>query len=317
MKLNSRQQGKDERLYVTQGFQSMVDTKLIKAFIYGFLTFIPGVTTVLRKRKKKSTHSGSSAEFCYALWLSLLVFFKENGVKPELKRIGEIGNGGSFGVGFCAILSGSEEYYALDIEEIFDKDQNLKLLDDIVLLFKKRTAIPNKFNVLNIKINKYEYPEDLINPLFLQKEIISEIRNDILNGFKGSNRIRIIMNWHISNSLNLDFVFSRAVMEHVFDPNVVYGGIYSQLNQNAYMFHDIELHSHGITKKIDGHYHIPTFVWRIIFGKRTYMLNRWDLEKHLVFIVEAGFKVLKTQKNLIKDQERMALNGAVILAQKR
>jgi len=297
----------------------MVDTNLLKSIIKGLLTFIPGVPLLIRKLRKKSTHSASDAEFCYILWLSILVYCAENGIKPEFKRIGEIGNGGSFGVGLCALLSGSEVYYALDIEEIFDRDQNLKLFDELVLLFKNKSSLHNTFKVLNISINSYNYPEDLINPIFLQENVVSEIRNDILHGFIDSKRIKIIYNWPLADHLSLDIIYSRAVMEHVYDPNLIYKGIYSHLNQKACTFHDIELHSHGITKNPVGHYLINNIIWRIIFGGRVFMLNRWDLEKHLCSIIGNGFEIIKTQKINIyyKDQVKSVLYGATILARKR
>lgn len=296
----------------------MVDFKLLRAILKGLLTFIPGVLYLINKTKNKSTHSCSDAEFCYTLWLSVLVCFKENGIKPKLNRIGEIGNGGSFGVGLCALLSGTEEYYSLEIEDIFNKEQNLKLFNEIVLLFNNRAPISSKYNVLNIEISNYDYPKDVITPVFLDPNVVFEIRKDIVNCFVGSCRIKKVLNWNKANSLNLDFVFSRAVMEHVYDPSLVYKGVYSHLNNNAYMFHDIEFHSHGLSNKIDGHFLISNFFWRIISGRRSYSLNRWNFEKHLKNIIESGFEVLDVHENFVEcnEQKIKVLNGGVVLARK-
>jgi hypothetical protein len=297
----------------------MVDTKIIKWIAKGLLTYIPGVAYILDKKKRTSKHSGVHAEFCYNLWLSILVLLKENGIHPNLRNIGEIGSGGSVGVGICALLTGSEKYYALEIDDLLNIDQNLKIFDDLILLFKNSTRISDKYKQINIRINNLEYPEDIIDPLFLQDKNITEIRNDILNGFKNSGRIRIIRNWETHPALNLNFIFSRAVMEHVAAPASVYKGIRNHLNPGSLMFHDIEYHSHGLTNKIDGHFFVPEYLWKIIYGKRKYFLNRWSNENHCNCIIDNGFQILKTQETFVSHsvKDEKTLYGAIIIAQKR
>lgn len=295
----------------------MIDTKIIKAIAKGIVTYIPGASSILDKKKRTSKHSGSKAEFCYDLWLRILVFLEENSIRPHFKAIGELGSGGSLGVGICALLSGCERYYALEIDSIFDKDQNLKILDDIILLFRNKTRISDKYRQLNIKVSNFEYPENIIEPLFLQENIISEIRNDIINGFRHSQRITIVKNWVAQPSLNLDFIFSRAVMEHVSSPSNVYSGITVHLKEGSLMFHDIEFHSHGITTKLDGHYKIPNTLWKIIYGKRGYFLNRWSLSEHLKVIIQQKCIILKVSEHNEKSIDgKDVLIGASVLIEK-
>jgi hypothetical protein len=296
----------------------MIDAKLVKATAKGAITFIPGISFLLKKKKAKATHSSSNAEFCYSLWLSILVFFKENGIKPNLKRIGEIGTGGSVGIGICALLTGSEEYYSLEIEDLFDNEKNLKLLEEIISLLNKKTPISNKFKQINIKIENHEFPIEIIKPFFLENKIVSEIKNDLLAGGNKSKKISVIKKWESTDSLNLDFIFSRAVMEHVENPDDVYKGIAYHLKDKSYMLHDIEFHSHGITKASDGHYFIPNIIWKLICGKRSYFLNRWDLKKHLSCIIKNNFNIVKTSETLINFaiESGQVLNGAAILAEK-
>lgn len=296
----------------------MPDLNVVKAFAKGLLTYIPGATYFLHKKKQISRHSGSEAEFCYALWLSILVLFKENEIPTNFNKIGEIGCGGSLGVGICALLTGCVKYYPLEIDFFLDKELNLKIIDELVILLKNKTRIPDRYKQLNVKINSYEYPADIIKPLFLQESIIAEIKNDIKNEFMNSKRIKIINNWENAPAQNLDFIFSRAVMEHVSAPEKVYEASNYHLKNGSYMFHDIEYHSHGLTKKADGHYFISDNFWKIIFGKRRYFLNRRKEENHINFIKESGFKIIKTQETYTNDLSDVdkALLGAIVIAKK-
>ena len=296
----------------------MTDSKIIKAFAKGLLTYIPGVSSLLNKKKQTSKHSGSHAEFCYALWLSILVLLKENEIYPELNEVGEIGCGGSLGVGICALLTGSKKYYPLEIDVVFDKEENLKMLDELIVLLKNKTRIADKYKQLNIKIDNYDYPGNSIKPLFLQESIIAEIREDIINGFENSTRIILIKDWEKVPPIKLDFIFSRAVMEHVAVPDDIYKAIHYHLKPDSYMFHDIEYHSHGLTKRIDGHYSIPYYVWKIIYGKRQYFLNRWKSKDHLISINSKGFQIIKNKESYVIDVSngKKTLNGAIVIAKK-
>jgi hypothetical protein len=296
----------------------MADLLLIKSAIKGFITFIPGVSVLIKKGRPKIRHSGADAEFCYSYWLRMLVFLSENGNGNSFKEVGEIGNGGSLGIGFCALLTGCDKYYALETEELFEKEHNLKILDEIIFLFRNETAITQKFRQQNITINNFDYPRDLIDPVFMNESRISEIRNDIIESFRDSKRIKIIYEWEKQPPLNLHFIFSRAVMEHVFNPEEVYRAIRLHLVAGSLMLHDIEFHSHGITKKIDGHFLISSLLWKIIFGRRTYYINRWNLDEHCESIIDSGFELLK--KNEVFHPEtntkEEALFGAVLLAKR-
>jgi len=297
----------------------MADIQLLKALGKGLLTYVPGVTAILEKRNGKSRHSGSQAQFCYTLWLSILRLLEENGIQANMDSVGEIGTGGSLGVGFCAILTGCTKFYALEINQDFDKRTNLKLLDDIVLLFRHRSKISDKFKQLNIKTKNPDFPDDLIKPMFTNSDLIDEIRNDIASGFTTQKRISIIKNWECQTSSNLDFIFSRAVMEHVANPAKVYNSISKQISVNSYMFHDIEFHSHGLTKNIDGHFQLHPFLWNIIVGKRPFFLNRWKLDDHLRAISQNSFEIIDTKKNYFDDSMATGkvLIGVTVLAKKR
>lgn len=295
----------------------MFDIKLIKSIVKGAISFIPGVFSSKRKDGMGSNHSGSSAEFCYSLWLSILVFLHESGQKINLSEVGEIGNGGSFGVGICAILTGSKKYFALEVESKFNIIQNLTLLNEIVVLFRRKAPI-TKFSQINIKINKFEYPELLIDNNLITENLIQILRNDITSEFVKSEKLFFIKDWTKKEPLHLNFIFSRAVMEHVKDPFEVHNGVFNHLIDNGFVLHDIEFHSHGITSNPIGHKDISDFIWKIIFGKRDYFINRLNLDSHLSLVADLGFELQKTQKTELSNKinEAPIIYGAVFYARK-
>jgi len=295
----------------------MVDIKLTKAIVKGMVTYIPGAAYLLEKKKRTSKHSGIHAEFCYTLWLSILSTFDENGIKPYFEKIGELGSGGSVGVGICALLTGTKKFFALAFKNNFVKDSNLKLLDEIFVLLKNKTPIPNHFKQLNIQISNNDFPSHLISPRFNENNFIAELRNEINSDCLCSKYLNILYEWHKKPPLNLDLVFSRAVMEHVNEPDQVYKHIANHQKSGAYTFHDIEFHSHGITKNINGHLNINKWVWKIISGNRSYYLNRWMFLDHIHALESLNIKIINTRKvtENEKDSSNEVLIGATIFAE--
>lgn len=297
----------------------MPDLLTFKALLKGSLTYLPGVSTILETKKQDSKHSGSQAEFCYALWLGILTHLHDLNIRPVFTNVGEIGSGGSLGAGICALLTGSEKYYTLEYDSAFNKKQNLEILEQLVHLFRSHAVIPTKFKQLNIVINNHDFPETLIKPYFLEDERIDEIRQDILNGFEKAKRVIVIRNWEKAPDLNLDFIFSRAVMEHVNDPEYVYKSIHRHLKAGSCMFHDIEYHSHGLTRKLNGHYMISGTHWKIICGRRKYFLNRWTETDHLNSIKINGYALINASQRLIYDKVsgKEVLFGGTVTATKQ
>lgn len=294
----------------------MLDFKLIKSVVKGAITFIPGSQYFLDKKKKKSIHSGSDALFSYSLWLSNLSFLKENSIQPDFSRVAEIGNGGSLGIAFCAILTGADKYFSFEFRENIDFLEQIQLLERISLLFDKSEPI-HHYERINIRISDYSFPEDEVLPIIQRKRLVKQLKQDLQNELVGSDLISLINNWEIQSPLNITYGFSRAVMEHVNDPKYIYQKIYTHLVVGALMLHDIEFHSHGITVKTNGHYKISLPLWKIIHGKREFYLNRFMFDDHMNSIKKCGFKYLKSDivyEDL--NSSRKNLNGAVIIAQK-
>jgi hypothetical protein len=301
----------------------MIDYKLIKAILKGTLSYLPGFKYILEQKKTRSKHSGSDSMFCYTLWFRTLNFLKRNNLPLKFDTIAEIGSGGSFGIAFCALLTGSDKYIALEIENNFNSLENLVLFEEILRLFKEDMSVknPGKDDIINIKCPEYKrYSEVLGNAEFndaLSDSRICLIRNSLKDVNRGN--IRILNNWeeNISKTDKVDFILSRAVMEHVNDPFSVYGSSNKILNKNGIVLHDVEFHSHGITSEWFKHYNINRVLWFLIRGRRKYYLNRYSLSDHIQFM-EANKFIIKDKDITIKEARRgeSKIYGAAILALK-
>ncbi len=295
----------------------MFEINIIKSVIKGTLTFIPGISNILEGKKKSSKHSGAKAEFCYAMWMGVLKNFEENGIVPKFQNIGELGCGGSVGLGICAVLSGVEKYTALEIEDHFDAENNLKVLNDLVSLLKTEAPVPQNFAQLNIKSANSEFPKNLVSPNFNNKDLIQEITDNIKANCLQTEPINILYGWDKNISLKYDLIFSRAVMEHVDNPRQVYTQAAKLLRPGGFMFHDIELHAHGLTKDVNGHLKIPGILWRLIKGRRKYFMNRLTIDKHIEILQDLKFSIIDVRytKENTSDAKTGKLIGATILAQ--
>ena len=86
----------------------------------------------------------ANAKYCYSVWLRHFSILNEYGLNTNRSKIVELGPGDSIGVGLMALLAGSKEYYALDVEKRTSLEDNVVLLDEIIDLLLKRTDIPNE-----------------------------------------------------------------------------------------------------------------------------------------------------------------------------
>jgi hypothetical protein len=90
---------------------------------------------------------------------------------------------------------------------------------------------------------------------------------------------------------SLDMIFSQAVLEHVDDLPHTYQTLYCWLRPGGFMSHQIDFSSHGTAKSWNGHWTIPDFTWKIMRGRRPYMLNRQPHSTHLNLIQSNHFMI--------------------------
>lgn len=265
----------------------------------GMATFIPGLNNVMQKVRK--TGGTDSARYCYSVWLRHLVMADNNRLATAPKIVAELGPGDSIGMGLAALITGAEKYFAFDVVEFAAAKKNIKIFDDLVDLFKRREPIPNEdeFPNINPKLDAYHFPTKMLTDerlnAALEPSRISRIRNSVLDFNSRDSSIQYIVPWSDSNILeptSVDMIYSQAVLEHVDNLPHTYQAIYSWLKPEGFISHTIDFKCHGTAVEWNGHWTYSDFIWKLIKGRRTYLLNREPHSTHIRLMKEMGFKIL-------------------------
>ena len=281
----------------------------LKAILKGVLSYIPGLNAVGRREGG----GANFARYCYSVWLRHLVLANSKGLNGIPASVAELGPGDSLGTGIAALLSGAKMYYAFDVVSFIRAEQNLKILEEMIVLFKNRTSIPDEseFPLLSPILSDYTFPSHIITDHILEttlsEEKIEEIRsalNDLSTINNNDSVISYFAPWtsdKIVRKSSIDLIISQAVLEHVDDLKTTYQILNRWLKLGGFSSHQVDFKSHGYAKEWYGHWSYNDFKWKIIKGNRPYLLNREPLSTHLNLNNDSGFiikLVVKRQNDI-------------------
>jgi len=276
---------------------------MLRQIAYGLFTYLP----YANKLRMKGTGGTVSARYCYSVWLRHLVLTYRNNFRCYPKVVAELGPGDSLGIGLAALISGSEKYFALDVVRHADIKRNESIFEELVDLFKGREPIPGNEEFPRVKplIDCYDFPHDLLDGMHLEKALdrvrLDKIKRSISHADDRDSMLEYIVPWdskEIRKEINADIIYSQAVLEHVNDLKHTHAVMYDWLKQTGCMSHQIDLKSHGTAKEWNGHWRYSDLLWKIIRGRRPYLLNRIPYSQHISHIRDAGFRVQYEQKTL-------------------
>ena len=225
-----------------------------------------------------------------------------SGLQTRYRRVAELGPGNSWGTGLAAVLSGADEYVAVDVVRYASETTNLHVLDELVNLFVRRAGIPDvtEFPRATPLLPTYSFPNQILTPQVLEASLaprrLDAVREALKSGESGDRSVRIkyLTCWDEASEADrgtLDLVFSQAVMEHVDEVDDTYRGLYQWLRPGGVMSHTIDFRSHGLTQDWNGHWTVPDPTWRFVRGKRPYLINRWSHSAHIRSMQRAGFRI--------------------------
>lgn len=269
----------------------------ISALARGLATFVPGVATLHRR----ITHTGGtdSARYCYSVWLRHLVMSHQNGLwtRPPC-RVAELGPGDSIGIGLASLLCGADRYYGLDALPLANLRRNLSVFDKLVELFRARLPIPADVEFPNIgpKLRSYDFPDALI--IRADERRIERIRRSIEDPVGVDSMIRYVAPWwnpEVIEQGGVNMIFSQAVLEHVDDLKTAYSAMRAWLAPGGWLSHQIDFRCHRTAREWNGHWTYGDTTWRMLRGRRTFLINREPHSTHIRLLREAGFAVVCDQ----------------------
>lgn len=288
------------------------------------LPVVKGLTTLIPGNQYLRTRIGerftASAVYCYNVWIKHLTLLWESGIEEIPSSLGEIGPGGSLGVGLAAMLSGVDHYYALDVKNYSNSEINQKMLRELVDLFKSRTPRkPGGWPDIDGYLDDSRFPGHILTNELLSRSIsderVNKIREALYQPGNSDSDITIkhIAPWLDSSVIemgSLDLIISQSVMEHVNDIEMAYEAMATWIKPGGCMSHQIDFSSHNLTRKWNGYLQYPDLIWKIIVGNKPYLINREPCSRHLALLEKNGFIELCCMKKYDEDgMERSHLSS--------
>ncbi len=282
---------------------------ILKPVLRGLLTYVPAA----EKRIAKSTRGTDSARYCYSVWLRHLVMAHEAGLlrdgAPVPGVVAELGPGDSLGIGVAALLSGASRYVALDLVAYADAARNVAVLDELAKLFAARAPIPDASEFPNVKpfLPSYEFPRRLLSDAHLARSLapdrVDAIRRALAHTGAPAGMVAYRAPWFDAGVVerdSVDMLYSQAVLEHVDDLETAYAAMASWVKPGGFVSHEIAFSSHQLTPEWNGHWAIPERVWKLIRGKRPYLLNREPASTHVRLLARSGLQIVDEVRVQVK-----------------
>jgi SAM-dependent methyltransferase len=268
----------------------------VKALLAGISTYLPGYNFL------HPTGGTGSARYCYSVWLRHLILGLADRQRATLPAIAaELGPGDSIGIGLAALLSGVQKYYALDLVRYTDLRKDISILDELVSLFRSRASIPaeDEFPLLFPKLESYEFPHHLLDSARLDAALSSQRIDTIKSSLERPEGEQSVIVYQapwsdpaVIRNHSVDMMYSHAVLEHVDDLRGVYETMHDWLKPDGIMSHQIDFKSHGKADTWNGHWTYSDLAWKLVVGRRPYLLNRASHSEHLKLLIESGFRVV-------------------------
>ena len=267
----------------------------------GAASYLPGYS------HSPSEMTVEPARYFYSVWLrhlSLAALRVEGFQLPRV--VAELGPGSAIGTGLCALISGAEVYCSFDVVRYADPQRNLRVLEELIELFRARAPIPGpgEFPDARPPLTSYAFPSEVLSEEHLARCLAPARLDAIRAALRGEDspiQIRYVVPWQGVAELepeSVDFVYSQAVLEHVVDLEDAYAALYAWLRPGGIGSHQIDLKSHELTRHWNGHYGLPRAAWRVMRGRRPWLLNRVSPQGHLDLLEAAGFERVASDRML-------------------
>jgi hypothetical protein len=279
----------------------------LKPILAGLLTQAPWLQKFIHR---KGTGGTCDAGYCYGVWLKHLVMLHARTQCLVPRVVAELGPGDSLGIGFAALLSGAEQFIALDVERYNNTTEvNLRIFDQLLALFQARAPRPTKgWPDFDEHLDAALFPSHILTDahlaVALAPERIAHLRtaiSQLSSPEEGpSSAVRYVVPWSDANIVeagSVDMILSQSVLEHVNDLPPTYAAFSRWIKPGSYFSQQVDFSSHGIASYWNGHWAYPEWLWKVILGKRGYLLNRQPWSTHTRLAQEHGFELITTLRH--------------------
>jgi len=240
-----------------------------------------------------------SAQYCYSVYLRHLVMADQHGFTMVPRTVVELGPGDSIGIGLMALLTGTEQYYALDSVRHASSKTNLQVFDELVKLLMMQTPIPSggEFTEVLPELGDYRFPKQILGEPRLTQALAPERLKRLrytLTGNLTEDPIHYLAPMGRMSEIpdqSIDLVISQAVMEHVDQLEVLYAECFRSLKPGGFMSHQIDLQCHDTAPEWNGHWKYSELTWRLMRGGRPWFINRQPCSVHLGLVKRVGLKL--------------------------
>lgn len=254
------------------------------------------------KRLHIPAQTGGTTEsrYCYTVWLRHLIHVNkyQQGIPAA---VAELGPGDSFGTGIAALLCGCEKYIALDRFTYASPERNVKIFDELVLLFNKRTPLPgdDEFPLAAPFPDSYDFPAHILTEEIMTRSMMPErlaaIRKELAAPAATNIFVRSFIPWKTDDIKEgtLDLVFSQAALQYT-HLDLVYSSISKWLKPKGIISHTIDFASLGCHSVWNGHWAYSAFEWNLFGIGKKMLINREPLSYHKNHLARYHFNLLDT-----------------------
>lgn len=246
------------------------------------------------------SHTGGTTDsrYCYSTWLRHLILL--NKYKKDIPSIvAELGPGDSLGTGIAALLCGCEKYIGLDVFTYGNAAHNVKIFDELVVLFNNKTPLPDdkEYPKAIPNLDNYDFPAHILTEEILTRSMTAErlaaIRKELSSPAPSNIFVNYFIPWQVADIKNesIDFVFSQSVLQYV-DMDLIYPAINKWLQPKGMMVHVIDFSSLGSSGVWNGHWAYSSLEWKLFSIGKKILLNRSYVALHKAYLVKYNFNLL-------------------------
>lgn len=223
----------------------------------------------------------------------------QHGLTTVPRTVVELGPGDSMGIGLMALLTGAEQYYALDAVRHASTTTNLLVFDELVQLLEIQAPIPSggEFSEILPELDDYHFPINILSEARLTQTLAPERLQCLRNALRGNLTAGSIYYFAPMGRMSeipgdsVDLIISQAVMEHVDHLEEIYAECFRSLKPSGFMSHQIDLRCHDTAPEWNGHWKYSELTWRLMRGGRSWFINRQPCSLHIGIANRAGFTI--------------------------